>query len=160
MAEHNKASSRIKEKPKMKKNVMTLVGVVTVCVLLGFMSNAMAEDANHPKNPPKENPKDSERLVIGIVEVVKDNNNVTEIKVVAHKNLIYQVTLDEKGKELAKLADKKARITGIIETKGDVQWLTVKTFSDVKAGAEAKPKAKSKEKPAGKPAAKPDKKKH
>jgi len=141
----------------MKKNVITLVGVVTVCVLLGFMSNATAADANQPKSHPKENPNNNERLVIGTVNVVKDNNNITEIKVETTKNLIYHVTLDEKGKELAKLAGKRARITGTIETKGEVQWLTVNTSSEAKAGAETKPKAKGKEKPAGKPAAKPNK---
>ena len=128
----------------MKKRLMAMVGVVVVCVLLAVVSNVMAADANQPK----EKSKDSS-LVIGIVTVVKDNDgNIAEIKVTAHKELIYKVVLDEKGIELGKtMADKRARIEGLIETKGKVQWLTVKTFSEVKAKTEAKPKAK----PTGKP---------
>ena len=117
----------------MKKYAMLLVGVVAVCLLLGLVSNAMGADANQPKQTPKEAPKDN-NLVIGIVTVVKDNDgNFTEIKVTATKELIYQVVLDEKGKELGKtMADKRARIEGLIEIKGKVQWLTVKTFSNQK----------------------------
>ena len=133
----------------MKKQLMTLVGVVAVCMVLAVVSNVMAADANQPKGTPKEKSNDN-KLVIGIVTVVKDNDgNITEIKVKAHRELIYQVVLDEKGKELGKtMADKSARIEGSIEIKGNVHWLTVKTFSEPKANPEAKPKPKP---PAGKP---------
>ena len=128
----------------MKKRLMSLVGVVVVCVLLAVVSNVMAADANQPKEKSKDN-----NLVIGIVTIVKDNDgNIAEIKVTAHKDLIYKVVLDAKGIELGKtMADKRARIEGTIETKGKVQWLTVKTFSEVKARTDANPKAK----PTGKP---------
>jgi len=123
---------------------MALVGVVAVCMLLAVVSNVMAADANQPKEKSKDN-----NLVIGIVTIVKDNDgNIAEIKVTAHKDLIYKVVLDAKGIELGKtMADKRARIEGTIETKGKVQWLTVKTFSEVKARTDANPKAK----PTGKP---------
>ena len=126
----------------MKKQLMVLVGVVAVCMLLAVVSNVMAADANQPKEKSKDN-----NLVIGIVTVVKDNDgNIAEIKVTAHKELLYQVVLDEKGKELGKtMADKRARIEGLIETKGKVQWLTVKTFSDQKAKPKTKLTAKSKQ---------------
>jgi hypothetical protein len=141
----------------MKKRLIALVGVVAVCMLLAIVSNVIAADANQPKHTPKETPKEKSKdtsLVIGIVTIVKDNDgNFTEIKVTAHKELVYQVVLDEKGKELGKtMLDKRARIEGLIETKGKVQWLTVKTFSELKSKAEAKPTPK---KPAGKPAPKP-----
>jgi len=145
----------------MRKYAMSLVGAVTVCLLLGLVSNVMGADANQPKQTPKETPRETpkekskdNKLVIGIVTVVKDNDgNFTEIKVTAHKELIYQVVLDEKGKELGKtMADKRARIEGPIETKGKVQWLTVKTFGELKPRTDAKPTPK---KPAGKPAPKP-----
>ncbi|MGA2322480.1 MAG: hypothetical protein ABSG22_01370 [Sedimentisphaerales bacterium] len=128
----------------MKKRLMALVGVVAVCMLLAVVSNVMAADANQPKEKSKDN-----NLVIGIVTIVKDNDgNIAEIKVTAHKDLIYKVVLDAKGIELGKtMADKRARIEGTIETKGKVQWLTVKTFSEVKARTDANPKAK----PTGKP---------
>ena len=123
---------------------MAMVGVVAVCVLLAVVSNVMAADANQPKEKSKDN-----NLVIGIVTIVKDNDgNIAEIKVTAHKELIYKVVLDEKGIELGKtMADKRVRIEGTIEKKGEVQWVTVKTFSEVKARTDAKPK----DKPAAKP---------
>jgi hypothetical protein len=132
----------------MKKQLMTVVGVVAVCLLLGLVSNVMGADANQPKETPqkphKEIPKDNESLVIGIVSVIKDNDgNITEIKVKAHKELIYQVVLDEKGKEMGKaMADKRVRVVGALETKGDVKWLTVKTFSEA-VKSEAKPTPKN-----------------
>jgi|GEM_PF-1452574 len=131
----------------MKKRVMALAGVVAVCMLLAIVSNAMAADVNSPKGTPKEKPKD--KPIIGIVTVVKDNDgNITEIKVKVHKELIYLIVLDEKGIELGNtMADKRVRIEGTVEIKGDVHWLTVKTFEGVKAKAEPKPKPK----PAGKP---------
>jgi len=65
------------------------------------------------------------------------------------RELIYQVVLDEKGIELGKtMADKRVKIEGTVEIKGDVHWLTVKTFSEVKAKPEPKPKPKP---PTGKP---------
>jgi hypothetical protein len=122
----------------MKKRSMALVGVVAVCMLLAVVSNVMAADANQPKG--KSN--DSNSLVIGIVTVVKGNDgNITEIKVTAHRELAYKVVLDAKGIELGKtMADKRARIEGTIEKKGDVQWLTVKTFSELKPRIGAPPK--------------------
>ena len=38
------------------------------------------------------------------------------------------------------MADKRARIEGTIEKKGDVQWVTVKTFSEMKPKMDAPPK--------------------
>lgn len=126
----------------MKKRLMALVGVVAVCVLLAVVSNVMAADANQPKEKSKDN-----NLVIGIVTIVKDNDgNIAEIKVTTHKDLIYKVVLDEKGKELGKtMVDKRARIEGLIETKGNVHWLTVKTFSELKPRTDANPKTKPKQ---------------
>ena len=129
----------------MKKR---LIALVAVCMILAVVSNAMAADPNQPKGPPKEKSKDT-KLVIGVVTVMKDNDgNFTEIKVKATKELIYQVVLDEKGIELGKtMADKRARIEGTIEKKGNVEWLTVKTFGDLRPRGDTKPK----DKPAAKP---------
>jgi len=139
----------------MKKQSMLLVGVVAVCTLLAIVSNVMAEDVNQPKGPPKERSKDVS-LIIGVVTVTKDNDgNFTEIKVTTHKDLIYRVVLDEKGIELGKtMVDKRARIEGTIERKGEVQWLTVKTFSDLRPRRDIQP---PKDKPAlPKPQPKPN----
>lgn len=119
---------------------MALVGVVAVCMLLAVVSNVMAADANQPKGTPKVKSKDT-GSVTGVVTVVKDNDgNIAEIKVTARGTIIYKVVLDEKGIELGKtMADKRVNIEGAIEKKGDVQWVTVKTFSEVKAKPKAKP---------------------
>jgi hypothetical protein len=147
----------IKEKPKMKKGLIVLFGVAAICLFVAAASNVIAADVNQPKTTPKETPKESPKdkskdnnLVIGIVTIVKDNDgNITEVKVTAHKDLVYRVVLDEKGLDLGKtMVDRRARIEGTIETKGDVQWVTVKTFGEVKAGAPAKSKANPKAKPA------------
>ncbi|MGD0572959.1 MAG: hypothetical protein ABSB11_08040 [Sedimentisphaerales bacterium] len=124
----------------MKKQLMALVGVVAVCMLLAVVSNVMAADANQPKGTPKVKSKDT-GSVTGVVTVVKDNDgNIAEIKVTARGTIIYKVVLDEKGIELGKtMADKRVNIEGAIEKKGDVQWVTVKTFSEVKAKPKAKP---------------------
>ncbi len=76
---------------------MSLVGVVTVCLLLGLVSNVMGADANQPKQTPKETPRETpkekskdNKLVIGIVTVVKDNDgNIAEIKVIAPQRASY-----------------------------------------------------------------------
>ena len=132
---------------------MSMAGVITVCVLLAVVSNVMAADPNQPKETPKEKSKDNS-LVIGVVSIVKDKDgNIVEIKVTAHKDLIYKVVLDEKGMELGKtLADKRARIEGSIEKKGETQWITVKMFSEPKIRADVKQAPK---KPVGKPAPAP-----
>jgi hypothetical protein len=132
----------------MKKRLMALVGVVAVCMMLAVVSNVMAADVNQPKGTPKEKSKEP-GMVIGIVTVVKDNDgNFTEIKVTVHRSLMYKVVLDEKGIELGKtMADKRVKIEGTLEKKGEVQWVTVKTFSELKARTDAKPK----DKPAAKP---------
>jgi len=129
---------------------MTLVGVVAICTMLAVVSNAMAADVNQPKGTPKE--KSKEQMVVGIVSVTKDNDgNFTEVKVTVHKSLIYKVVLDEKGIELGKMADKRVRIEGTIEKKGDVEWITVKTFREATSQLPAKPNQAPKPKPAPKP---------
>jgi hypothetical protein len=142
-----------KEKLKMKKYLMAMIGVVVICLFIVGLSNAIAADANSPKEKPKEMPNEKAgdiKLVIGVVNMVKDNDgNITEIKVTAHRDLVYKVVLDEKGIDLGKtMLDKRARIEGTIEVKGSSQWLTVKTFGEVKAGAPANTKPIPKQKPA------------
>jgi hypothetical protein len=151
----------------MKKHWKWLAGVVAICLVLSVMSNAMAEDANvakeipkepnkaapqeTPKESPKEAPKEQAKeknLVIGILTIVKDNDgNIAEMTITAHKDLKYKVVIDEKSKEMANnFADKRVRVEGTIETKGDVKWLTVETFGDSKPRPDAKPGGKKQSK--------------
>ncbi len=134
----------------MKMHKVSFFLIVTICVLL-ISKNIMAADANKPKSTPDENQKSLEtKLVIGVVNLVKDKDgNITGVKVTAHRDLVYSVVLDEKGLELGKtMADRRARIEGQIEQKGNVEWVTVKSFGEVKAGAPPKTKAAPKPKPA------------
>ena len=124
---------------------MGLAGAVAMCVLLGFVSNVLAEDANQPKEAGKE----KQTHVIGTVKEVKDQNGiVTEVTVKGPRET-YQVTLDAKGKELGSTMDgKKVKAVGTVEVKDGVKWLTVEKFSEEQAKPESKP---HKDKPAGKP---------
>jgi hypothetical protein len=135
----------------MKKQLVALVGAVTVCMMLAVVSNAMAADPNRPKGTPKD--KSKEQMVVGLLSVTKDNDgNFTEIKVTVIRNLIYRVVLDEKGKELGKaLADKRVKIVGTVEKKGEVEWVTVKTFSEAKSQLPTRPDRTPNPKPAPKP---------
>jgi hypothetical protein len=127
----------------MKKYVMALAGAVTMCLLLGLVSNALAADPNQPKEPPQK----KEVVVVGVVSVVKDkDNNITEVKTKTARDLTYQITLDDKGTDLGKtMAGKRVRIIGTVETKGEVKWLTVLKFNELKVKAKnLQPKPKSK----------------
>jgi len=132
----------------MKKYVMALAGAVAMCILLGFVSNALAADANQPK----ETPKDKSMVVVGTVKEVKDSNGVvTEVTVKVNKELTYQIKLDAKGKELGKSMDgKRVKVVGTLDVKAGVKWLTVEKYEE---------QAKSEPKPKDKPAKEPSKKK-
>jgi len=134
----------------MSKKSISLAGIIAFCALLAIVSNAMAADANHPKEPPRIR---DVNLVIGIVTVTKDNDgNITEVKVTTHRELIYKVVLDDKGIELGKtMADKRARIEGTMEKKGEVIWLTVKSFSDLRPRKDVQPQGKPTPTPRPKP---------
>jgi hypothetical protein len=121
----------------MKKFVMILAAAVTTCVLLGLVSDTLAADPNKPKKMAR----NKELPVVGTVIVVKDNDgNATDVKIKTDKDIIYQVTLDDKGKELGRtMADKKVRVVGTLETKGEVKWLTVARFNEQKEKAKAEP---------------------
>lgn len=111
----------------MKKVVV----LFTLCVFTAFVvSSAFSAE------PPKE--KETPRTVIGTVSVIKDANGIKEITL---KTAVvkYNVVLDEKGKALAALDGKKAKITGIIELKGKVEWIKVEKFEEEPA---APPKKK------------------
>jgi hypothetical protein len=126
----------------MKKYAMAFAGAVAMCVLLGFVGNALAADANQPKETPKEK-------VIGTVKEVKDSNGVVTEVAVKSRRETYQIKLDAKGKELGKTMDgKRVRIVGTLEVKDGVKWLTVEKYSE-----EPGPKHK------GQPAEKPSKNK-
>jgi hypothetical protein len=139
------------EKSKMKKYVMALAVAVVSCILLGFFSNALAADANQPKVTPKEAAKEKQ-TIIGTVHEVKDKDgNVTQVTLNVSKTVIYQITLDTKGKDLGRTMDgKRVKAVGEPKVQGSVRWLTVDKYEE-----QAKPQPKPKPQPQPKPGQKP-----
>jgi hypothetical protein len=131
----------------MKKFIIAITGLVVVLSLLGVASNLQAAEPNKPKVAPK----NKETTIIGTVNVTKDSSgNVTEIKIKTAKLDTYDITLNDKGKEMgASMAGKNVKATGISETKSGARWLTVEKFEEMTAKAPAKrqPKAHEPNKP-------------
>ena len=127
----------------MKKS-MIVVAVVALALWV-CAGNALAVDANKPAAP-KEAPKAETVTIKGTVSELKDKDgNVTEIKLTTKKDMVvYLVTLDEKGKELGKMAGKTVKAMGTVETKGDVKWLKVESYTEVVKKPAEKPAAPGK----------------
>ncbi|MCE5341473.1 MAG: hypothetical protein LLF92_10190 [Planctomycetaceae bacterium] len=119
----------------MKK---TIIMSVMVAILLGFAGFAKAAEPNKPVRPQR--PHFDPNAIVGKVEVTQDANGaVTSVKIKGRRNGDFNVVLDEKGKELAAMADKFVRVTGKKETKDGVQWLTVETIQEIKRARPADP---------------------
>jgi hypothetical protein len=75
----------------------------------------------------------NERVIQGTVEVTRDmEGEITAVKLVVNDKISYPVTLDEKGKEMGEnMAGKKVEVTGTVETKDKVEWLTVQSYRGV-----------------------------
>ncbi len=99
---------------------------------LSILSGPLAgeEGAKKKGNPP----------VIGKVEVVKNGDNITEIKIVGKKETV-SVVLDEKGKELAAMEGKKVMVKG---TKGEDGKLTVSEAKEKPVKGDRKAKEEKK----------------
>jgi hypothetical protein len=132
---------------KMKKFVCKSAGAVVMCILLGFVSNLLAADANQPKKTPKEAVKEK-TTAIGTVSESKDKDgNVAQVMVKVSKNVVYQVVLNVKGRELGKtMSGKKVKVVGEVKVQGDIKWLTVDKFEE-QPKVEPKPQPKPKPKP-------------
>ncbi len=111
----------------MKKAIV----LFTLCLFTAFVVSSAFAAEKPAKEPVK--------TVIGTIMVVKNADGaVTEIMLhtMATK---YNIVLDEKGKGLAALDGKKVKVTGTVEMKDKVEWLTVQKFEEEPA-APAKPK--------------------
>ncbi|MCZ7646958.1 MAG: hypothetical protein M5U26_17165 [Planctomycetota bacterium] len=64
--------------------------------------------------------------VTGAVSVTQDGDNVTAVTIKTEDGKSYSVTLDEKGKEVAKHNGKKVTVTGEVAEKDGAHWITVK----------------------------------
>jgi len=116
-----------KEKNMKKAIIMSVVAAI----VLGFTGLAKAEEPNKPVRPQR--PHFDPNSIVGKVEVTQDaNGTVTSVKILSRRHGDMNIVLDEKGKELAALADKFVRVTGKKETKDGQQWLTVETIQEIK----------------------------
>ncbi|HPS54279.1 MAG TPA: hypothetical protein PLP05_01645 [Sedimentisphaerales bacterium] len=121
----------------MKKLMLVLAVAVIGFV---FVSITKAEDPNAPKakdpNAPKvedPNSQKAELKIIGKVIVVKDANGVvTAVKLENKKLGLYNVVLDEKGKEIgAKMEGKIIAAKAIESVQDEAKWLTVKAYREL-----------------------------
>jgi hypothetical protein len=131
----------------MKKFAILLTGLVVALSLFGVSANLQAADPNRPKIAAKSR----DTTIIGTVNIVKDNaGNISEINIKTPKLDTYNVTLNDKAKEMAKsMEGKNVRVTGVIEIKDKAKWLTVEKFVEMTAKPPAKrqPKAHEPNKP-------------
>lgn len=73
----------------------------------------------------------ADETVTGTVAVQKDEGEVTGVTVTAGE-VVYQVKLDEKGKEVAKLEGKKVEVTGAVAEGADgKKVITVNAVKEV-----------------------------
>jgi hypothetical protein len=89
-----------------------------------------------------------ERTIRGqaVVEKASDGT-ITAIRVKAVKrSRVYNIDVDEKGKQLADMVGRDLVITGMYERRNDERWMTVKEVKE--EGAEDEKKAPEEKKPA------------
>jgi len=84
------------------------------------------------------------KVVQGVVTVTKDANNViNKVTLTAKDKVVYNITLDEKGKELGKtMASKEVEVSGTISKEAGQETITVMTFKAVEAAPVPKPAPK------------------
>jgi type II secretory pathway component PulC len=107
---------------------MIVLGVTTVVLV----ANGFAADANAPAN----------KIVKlkGIVSVTKDANNVvTSVKLTTSTKVVYNVTLDKKGEELAGHNGKEVEADCVITEKNGQKWAQVQEFKIVEKKKEMTP---------------------
>jgi len=109
----------------MKKLIMLTLAAVMVEFL--FVDISKAAEPNAPKFDPN-------TMFVGRIVVTKDASGViTSVKLESIRRGIFNIILDEKGKELGeKMADKFVEITGKETTKDNEKWLTVEKYSEMK----------------------------
>jgi hypothetical protein len=99
------------------------IAIACLFIVAGLLTSTVfaAADANKPK---KERP--GMDMVKGTVAVTKDANGISAIKITTKDNMVYNVMMDEKGKELAKHDGKEVGVHGVITKKNTENWITVK----------------------------------
>jgi len=120
------------------KNQFFKMSVVTLLMLGVFAGSAWAKTHKH-KNKPSQ-PETMECK--GTVEVTKNkagNIETVDVKTGGLFKQTYNITLDEKGKELGeKMPGKQVDVKGMLSEKAGAKWLTVTEYSEVPSKPEKK----------------------
>jgi ribosomal protein S4E len=110
----------------MVKKLVIVLGVAAV-----FMAANVFAAGTEPKKPEHAGAATTV-TVEGTVSVTKDANSVvTSIKLTTANKTVYNVILDEKGKELAALDGKEVRVKGVVSEKDGQKWIKVQEFKPV-----------------------------
>ncbi len=133
----------------MNRLLKILAVILVIFTLLVFVNSARSADPNQPQNAPKQDPnktpkappKEKEIVARGtVIEITDKNSKLSEVKLLVNKTLIYQITLNVKGKELGrKMAGKFVRVIGTPDTKGTTKWLTIRDYNTVRQPPAKKP---------------------
>lgn len=108
------------------KRIIGMVLVAAAATVL--MASVVLAEANAPaKTAPKPPAK-----IEGAVSVVKDANEIKEVKVTTKDKGVFNVVINEKGKALGKrMAGKEAIVHGTVTEKNGEKWIDVHAFNPV-----------------------------
>ena len=133
----------------MNRLLKILVAILVIFTLLAFVDSANSAGPNQPPNAPKQDPnktpkapaKEKEIVARGtVIEIADKNGKLSEVKLLVNRTMIYQITLNAKGKELGrKMAGKFVRVIGTPDTKGTIKWLTIRNYNTVRQPPVKKP---------------------
>ncbi len=106
-----------------------LAVALVLCVVLSAGTLFAKEKA--PLPPPVE-----DVTLTGVISVVTDDDdNVTAVKLTVgtekEKMVVYNITLDAKGKELGAMDEVKVEVVGVPSEKDGAKWITVKSFKKI-----------------------------
>ncbi len=104
-----------------------MIGMVLVAAAATvLMASVVLAEANAPaKTAPKPPVK-----IEGAVSVVKDANEIKEVKVTTKDKGVFNVVLNERGKALGRtLGGKEAVIHGAVSEKNGEKWIDVHAFN-------------------------------
>jgi flagellar basal body-associated protein FliL len=120
---------------KHRNVVSGLVMCLAALWLMAACSEGVAREKGDRK---KREPKEAKpATVVGVVAVEKEDDEIKGVTLTAKRKdqeVVVNVELDEKGKQLGEEMDgKKAMVKGTIKTKDGAKWITVQEFKEPKA---------------------------
>jgi len=101
--------------------------VLVAAVATALMVSVVLAEANAPPTKPEMKPPVK---IEGTVSVVKDANEIKEVKVTTKDKGVFNVVLNEKGKALGRtLGGKEAVVHGTVSEKNGEKWINVHAFN-------------------------------